>query len=133
MIETRGVVHFSIPVSDLDASRAFYTEVLGLKLVSDAPGYGMVFLRAGEDHVILCKSDTPIRPNAEGSRRVHHAFKVDASEYDRAKAFLASNGIAIIDEENRTKGVFVGRQFYIHDPDHNVIELSEWNATSNLD
>lgn len=133
MIETKGVVHFSIAVSDLDASRAFYTEVLGLKLVSNAPGFGMVFLRAGEDHVILCKSETPIQPNAEGSRRVHHAFKVESPEYDRAKGFLKSKGIAIIDEEDRAKGVFVGRQFYIHDPDRNVIELSEWNGTSKLD
>ena len=30
MIEPKGVVHFSIAVSDLDASRKFYNEVLGL-------------------------------------------------------------------------------------------------------
>ena len=30
-IEPRGVVHFSIAVSDLEASSRFYTEVLGLK------------------------------------------------------------------------------------------------------
>lgn len=30
MIEPQGVVHFSIAVSDLAASRRFYTEILGL-------------------------------------------------------------------------------------------------------
>ena len=33
MIEPRSVVHFSIAISDLDASQKFYTEILGLTLV----------------------------------------------------------------------------------------------------
>jgi hypothetical protein len=49
------------------------------------------------------------------------------------KAFLASKGIEIFEEEDRKKGVFVGRQFYIHDPDGAVIEFSEWDGTSRLD
>jgi catechol 2,3-dioxygenase-like lactoylglutathione lyase family enzyme len=126
MIEPRGVVHFSLSVSDLAVSRKFYTELLGLQFIAEAPDYGMVFLKAGNDHVILCKSETPIRPNAERSRRVHHAFAVEPARYDEAKKFLEKNGIAILDEEDRKSGVFVGRQFYIEDPDRNVIEITEW-------
>ena len=133
MIEPKGVVHFSIAVSDLDASRKFYTEVLGLTLVNDASSYGMVFLRAGDDHVILARSDAPLERSAADSRRAHHAFKVDAEKYDAAKSWLASRGVEVFEEEDRKKGVFVGRQFYIHDPDGNVIELSEWDGTSILD
>lgn len=133
MIEPKGVVHFSIAVSDLDASRKFYTEVLGLTLVNDASSYGMVFLRAGDDHVILARSDAPLKRSAADSRRAHHAFKVDAEKYDAAKSWLASRGVEVFEEEDRKKGVFVGRQFYIHDPDGNVIELSEWDGTSILD
>jgi hypothetical protein len=29
--------------------------------------------------------------------------------------------------------VFVGRQFYIRDPDGTVIEFTEWDGTSRLD
>jgi catechol 2,3-dioxygenase-like lactoylglutathione lyase family enzyme len=133
MIEPRSVVHFSIPVSDIEASRKFYTEILGLTLVQAAPAGGMMFLRAGNDHVILAKCDQPIQRNADDSRRAHHAFKVDADKYEDAKAFLASKGVEVFEEEDRKKGVFVGRQFYIHDPDGNVIELSEWDGTSRLD
>jgi catechol 2,3-dioxygenase-like lactoylglutathione lyase family enzyme len=133
MIEPKGVVHFSIAVSDLDASRRFYTEILGLTLVQDASAAGMVFLRAGDDHVILARSDAPLRRDPKDSRRAHHAFKVDPDKYDEAKAFLASKGIEIFEEEDRKKGVFVGRQFYIHDPDGAVIEFSEWDGTSRLD
>ena len=132
MIEPRGVVHFSIAVSDLETSRKFYTEVLGLKLVNDASAYGMVFLRAGDDHVILARSDAPLQRSAIDSRRAHHAFKVDASKYDAAKAFLASSGVEVFEEEDRKRGVFVGRQFYIRDPDGTVIEFTEWDGTSIL-
>jgi glyoxylase I family protein len=132
MIEIKGVAHFSIAVSDLEKSRRFYTEILGLKLVQDAHAYGMVFLRAGDDHVILAKSDAPLQRSAADSRRAHHAFKVDSARYNEAKAFLASRGVEIFEEEDRKRGVFVGRQFYIRDPDANVIEFTEWNGTSIL-
>jgi catechol 2,3-dioxygenase-like lactoylglutathione lyase family enzyme len=133
MIEPRSVVHFSIAVSDLEASRKFYTEILGLTLVQAAPAAGLVFLRAGNDHVILAKSDAPLQRNAKDSRRAHHAFKVDPNGYEDAKAFLASKGVEVFEEEDRKTGVFVGRQFYIRDPDGTVIEFSDWDGTSRLD
>ena len=133
MIEPKGVVHFSIAVSDVEASLRFYTQILGLKLVTRAPAYGMVFLKAGDDHVILCRSDAPIQRDPQDSRRAHHAFKIDAETYDDAKTFLASRGVEVFEEEDRRKGVFVGRQFYIRDPDGTVIEFSEWDGTSILD
>jgi catechol 2,3-dioxygenase-like lactoylglutathione lyase family enzyme len=133
MIQPRSVVHFSIAVSDLDASRAFYTEILGLKYVQTSQALGLVFLKAGDDYVLLAKSDTPIQRTAKEARRAHHAFKVDADKYEDAKAFLASKGVEVFEEEDRKKGVFVGRQFYIHDPDGTVIEFTEWDGTSVLD
>lgn len=133
MIEPRSVVHFSIAVSDLEASRKFYTEILGLTLVQASPTTGMVFLRVGHDYVILAKSDAPLQRDAKDSRRAHHAFKVDPEKYEDAKAFLASKGVEIFEEEDRKKGVFVGRQFYIRDPDGTVIEFTEWDGTSRLD
>jgi len=127
-IKPRGVVHFSIPVSDLEASKRFYTEILGLTFLRESPAYQLIFLQAGKDHVVLAKSDTPIKPNAEGGRRVHHAFAIEPAAYESAKAYLQENGVKIVDEENRTSGTFPGRQFYIHDPDGNVIELSEFGG-----
>jgi catechol 2,3-dioxygenase-like lactoylglutathione lyase family enzyme len=134
MIEPRSVVHFSIAVSDLAKSRNFYTDIVGLTLVHDATAaLGMVFLRAGKDHIILAKSDAPLARSAKDSRRAHHAFKVDSNKYEDAKSFLASKGVDVFEEEDRKKGVFVGRQFYIRDPDGTVIEFSEWDGTSILD
>ena len=84
---------------------------------------------AGKDYLILAKSETPINPNPPGKRRVHYAFAVHpGAAYDEAKAFLQQNGVSILDEEARTTGVFPGRQFYIEDPDRNVIEFSEFDG-----
>ena len=133
MIEPQGVVHFSIAVSDLARSRKFYTELLGLTLVHDGSSFGMVFLRAGSDNVILARSDAPLQRSHADSRRAHHAFKIDPTKYEEAKHYPASQGVEVFEEEDRKKGVFVGRQFYIRDPDGKVIEFSEWDGTSILD
>jgi catechol 2,3-dioxygenase-like lactoylglutathione lyase family enzyme len=107
---------------------------LGLTLVQTAPANGMVFLRAGNDHVILAKSNAPLQRDAKDSRPAHHAFKVDSEKYEDAnKTFLASRGVEVFEEEDRKKGVFVGRQFYIRDADGTVIEFTEWDGTSRLD
>jgi catechol 2,3-dioxygenase-like lactoylglutathione lyase family enzyme len=127
-IKPRGMVHACIPVSDLETSKTFYTEMVGLHFVRFSPEYQIIFLMAGKDYLILAKSETPINPNPEGKRRVHHAFAVHPEAYDDAKAFLRGKGVDIFDEEHRTTGTFPGRQFYIHDPDRNVIEFSEFTG-----
>ncbi len=50
-----------------------------------------------------------------------------------AKSFLAAKGVEVFEEEDRKTGVFIGRQFYIHDPDNTVIEFTEWEGASKLD
>src|SRR5258708_38885042 len=37
MIKTKGILHVTIPVSDPTRSRAFYTDILGLDFVGQAP------------------------------------------------------------------------------------------------
>jgi catechol 2,3-dioxygenase-like lactoylglutathione lyase family enzyme len=88
---------------------------------------------AGSDYVLLAKSDTRIEQSAKDARRAHHAFKVDADKYEEAKALLAAKGVEVFEEEDRKTGVFVGRQFYIRDPDGTVIEFTEWDGVSKLD
>ena len=44
MLKTEGVLHFTIPVKDLDRSEKFYTEILGMAKIRRT-GH-MVFLRA---------------------------------------------------------------------------------------
>ena len=124
MIETTGVVHFTIPVSDLDRSEAFYRDILGLETVSRAPEpFNLLFMKSGEDYVVLAKSKTPINPNEGDERFVHHAFGVALDKYEESRAYLAEKGVHIIHEEERVDGVFRGKQAHFHDPDRNVLEI----------
>lgn len=121
MIQTSGVLHFTIPVKDLDRSEAFYTQILGLTKVRR--NSHMVFMRAGTDYFVLTHSENPIEPNRGDKHDIHSAFKVTVEAYDRAKVFLAEKGIEIFKEEDRRHGTFRGRSGYFHDPDRNVIEI----------
>jgi len=51
MLKTHGVLHFSLPVTDLDRSRKFYEGVLGMKVVEQSPR--MVFLQSGRTFSFL--------------------------------------------------------------------------------
>jgi catechol 2,3-dioxygenase-like lactoylglutathione lyase family enzyme len=121
MLKTDGVLHFTIPVKDLDRSEKFYTKIMGMQRIRRNDH--MVFMRSADDCFVLTYSEKPIDPNVGNAHDIHHAFRVTAQEYDRAKAFLAENGIQIVYEEDRRSGTFRGRSAYFHDPDRNVLEI----------
>ena len=121
MIVSEGVLHFTIPVTDLDRSADFYTKILGLEKIYRNDH--MVFVKAGSDYLVLTLSEQPIAPNVGDKHEIHHAFRVSGAAYDDAKDFLASRGVRVFKEEDRRKGAFRGRSAYFHDPDRNVIEM----------
>lgn len=125
MIKTKGVVHFSLPVSDIDRSVAFYTEILGMEVSERRKT--IVFLRTGNDHFMLTKSDHPVEWSAGDETRCHHAFWIDGDKYDEYVAFLKDKGIRILREEDRPPPAnFSGRRAYFHDPDNHVLEIIDW-------
>ena len=107
MIRTKGVLHFTISVSNPDASEKFYQDVLGLQTIQNVRPTGMVFMKSSDDFVILTKSETPVRPNLDDNFNVHHAFVVDVDQYEIAKQHVIDCGIKIIFEEERREGVFM--------------------------
>jgi catechol 2,3-dioxygenase-like lactoylglutathione lyase family enzyme len=121
MLKTEGVLHFTIPVKDLDRSEKFYTEIMGMRRIRR--NNHMVFMQAGDDCFVLTYSENPIAPNVGDKHDIHHAFRVTPQEYARAKTFLAEKGIRIIKEEDRRSGTFQGHSAYFHDPDRNVLEI----------
>jgi catechol 2,3-dioxygenase-like lactoylglutathione lyase family enzyme len=120
MIKTKGLAHFTIPVTDTVRSMAFYTDILGMKAIQVNHDRGMVFLDTGGDCVILARSDAKIDPNEHD---VHHAFVVDADHYEDAKKDLTENGVDVFFEEDRQGGAVNGPRAYFHDPDGNVLEI----------
>jgi glyoxylase I family protein len=121
MPKYEGVLHFTIPVKDLDRSEKFYTEVLDFKKVGRRDP--IVFMRAGDNYFNLTYSENPITLNAVGRHEIHSAFRLTPEAYEEALKTLPERGVEIFKQEDRKAGMFVGRSAYIRDPDGNVIEL----------
>ena len=121
MLKTEGVLHFTIPVKDLDRGEKFYAELLGFEKIARIDR--IVFMRAGADYFNLTFSENSITLNAAGRHEIHSAFRVTLEIYDELLRLLPEKGIEIFKQEDRRAGVFVGRSAYIRDPDGNVIEF----------
>jgi len=121
MIKTKGILHITIPVSDLAKSRAFYTDVLGLEFIGQAPRNDphFVFLKTGGDYVVLGREEKRER----FSDIIHHAFMVDGDAFDATVRELKAKGVDVFREDRRDEGVFTGRSAYFHDPDRNALEV----------
>lgn len=120
-INLRKLVHFTIPVTDLDRAEAFYTGLLGFRRVRRS-GH-MCFLRCGDDLFVLTHSEKPVDPNPPDRHEIHTAFLAQGADYDAALQTLAAAGVRVFLEEARDRGTFQGRSAYFHDPDGNVIEI----------
>ena len=124
MADIKGIAHFSIPVSDVEKSTKFYTEIVGCEFLSARPDKKITFLDAGGVCVLLIKRPAPInRAPLEGSDGVHHAFMIDAAEYQSAVEMLRARGVEIFFEEDRRGGMIDGPRVYFRDPDGNALEF----------
>ena len=122
MVAIKGVAHFSIPVSDLEKSTRFYTEVVGCKHLFTAPRGHMAFIDAGGVCLILVKRDAH-----DG---VHHSLMVDSESYKAALDNLRSHGVEVMFEEDRQGGVVNGPRAYFRDPDGTVLEYIDLTSYS---
>ncbi len=120
-LETKGVAHFSLAVSDTERSEAFYADTLGMRVLRSDHEVGMVFLDSGGDCIILVRSEVAEHPPQ--GLGLHHAFVVESDAYADSLDYLRSKGVEILFEEDRPKGVVAGPRAYFHDPDGNVLEI----------
>ena len=113
--------HVSFAVADLERSRAFYEQVLGLEPIP-RPELGIpgAWYGAGnvEVHLIATPAGVDVGRRGSGLSPLanHTAFAID--DYAAALAHLRERGIEVL--ETRPG---VGPQMWIRDPDGNVIEF----------
>jgi catechol 2,3-dioxygenase-like lactoylglutathione lyase family enzyme len=81
---TRGAHHIGLTVPDLDRTRRFFTDTLGLDQIGEVPDYPAVFLTDGEIMITLWQAADPDNAVAFDRRNViglhHFALKVDGQE-----------------------------------------------------
>lgn len=130
MIKVEGLHHVSLPVTNLERSRAFYRDVLGLQEF-ERPAFDFAgawfYVGAGQLHLIVHERPT-LRTRGVDSHDVHFALRVRS--YRETKARLAALGYAAdaADEIKRLRDNPQGQagfpQLFILDPDRHVIELN---------
>jgi len=119
----QSVVHFSIPVSDVERSTRFYTEIVGCRHLATVAQGTMAFLDAAGTCLILVKRAPPINPRPEDHGGVHHSFAIAHEAYAATLDHLRRNGVEITFEEDRQGGIVNGPRAYFHDPDGTVLEF----------
>ncbi len=130
LVNPTGVVHFSLPVNDLEESLRFYTEVLGLKFRGNVGPNGRCVM-AGDVNIILverAEKVPPDLPHRQNTALCHQAFQVSSEDFDRALEGFSEHGVKIDGEvEWRRSGTFNGRSVYFFDPSGNRLELNDPN------
>ena len=132
LVNTTGLVHFSLPANNVDESLRFYTEILGMKFRGNVGGGKCVTV--GDVNIILAPRPTP-RPVEEidqlNTPFCHYAFYVSSADFDRAYDGLVESGVRVDGEpEYRRNGTFNGRSLYFWDPTGNRLELNDPNPPS---
>ncbi|NML18275.1 SMU1112c/YaeR family gloxylase I-like metalloprotein [Azohydromonas caseinilytica] len=120
--------HAAVICSDYEASKRFYVEVLGLKVLGEhhrAPRGSWkldLALPDGAQIELFSFPDPPPRPSYPEARGLRHlAFAVE--DVEQAKARLEARGVAV---EPVRRDEFTGKRFtFFADPDGLPLELYE--------
>ncbi|MBD2234191.1 VOC family protein [Phormidium tenue] len=133
--QLRRIHHLALNVKDMDASRRFYSGLLGLKeltgdevddTLKELVATGKVANFVTPDGLILdlfgAPDLEPPDPDPEKSftRAYHLAFDIDPAQFDQALAVLEVNGVAIAHGPVTRP---TGRGVYFYDPDGFMVEI----------
>ena len=118
--------HLVLKVRDIQASLAFYTEVVGLE-VSDWIGNHMVFLRCGQDHHDLALLQLPPAhtdaPAGDYPAVEHFSYRLETlDELKLVAAMLQARGVPI-DRGLGRHGPGENTFLVFRDPDGNNVEF----------
>jgi len=109
--------HCTILITDVQKSRKFYGETLGLKEVAPPKEFDFAALwyELGRQFLHLLLKP---QPDSVSSRH----FCLHVSDAAAAKAHCLERGLAI----EETVKISAARRFFVRDPDGNRVELLEW-------
>jgi len=118
-IELLSLHHVARTTRRLEASIAFYRDLLGFRVLPRPPfSFRGAWLYGGGIQIHLIEAPGGGEPLPIDSRREHIAFRI--ADTDRALAVLRDAGIEVSERTN-AGGI---RQLFIRDPDGHQIELA---------
>ena len=125
-----GLHHITLLCASLEASTAFYRNVLGMRMVKqtvneDDQGARHLFFGDEEGRpgtLITCLEYPQLEPGTVGVGSTHHfALSIETEEELHAWAdYLAAQGVAATEVMDRT----FFKSLYLRDPDGHIVELA---------
>ncbi len=119
-----GVLETVLYYTDQDRTHAFYSRLLGLRLLWREEGRSL-FYRIGAGVLLLFDPEASLhgdRLPAHGARGPGHVcFRVDRAGYEAWKRHLEAHGVGIEQEVEWSRG----RSFYFRDPSGNLLEIAD--------
>ncbi len=117
-----GIDHLVLYVRDQDASRKFYTEILGCTVDAVNEKARIVHLRFGEQQIDIVPGNGPA---AEAAKQGidHFCLSIRCGDMAALAQHLRERGIAIEDVVTRLGAYGVGPSLYLTDPDGFKLEL----------
>jgi lactoylglutathione lyase len=123
--------HVSLYVRDVDASAAFYADVLGLREIPNRLGgvrHIRWFMIDGYRTLHLIGRD----PEAERPRQLSNHIALATAQFDMALAHLKQRGVTSMSVAGKPGDITVRvdgiRQIYFQDPDGHWIEINDAGA-----
>jgi catechol 2,3-dioxygenase-like lactoylglutathione lyase family enzyme len=115
-----GISELVLEVSDLDAARRFYRDVLGFEETLYGEGAeDRYWYLVGDTARLGLWTEQVGLAGGRGGAHVHYAFNVDDAEIDAIKARIEGAGA----EVEGPIQLGPGRAIYVTDPDGNVVEF----------
>ena len=117
MDERAHIGSVELRVQDLDRSRRFYTESIGLETLDESP----LALGVGGKPLVVLREAEPGTPAPPGTTGLFHLAILHPGRAELAKALrrLAERGGRLDGASDHA----VSEALYLHDPDFNGIEL----------
>ena len=120
----QGLDHVAIAVQDVERSRRFYAEVLGLERAHSEWDVPVVMAANGTGVAIFDKDLHPGDDEGEPNVRILHiAFRVNRDGFERALEELAAQGL-----EPRFSDHGIAHSVYFTDPDGHELELTTYEV-----
>ena len=124
MLEITSLHHVAVCVTDIERSKRFYGDVLGLKEIPRPPfpfgGAWYEMPDARQVHLIVHERPRTLRGTTEIDLRDGH-LAMGVADFDSAVAHLRAAGVECVE---RPDNVTPWKQIYVTDPDGNVVELN---------
>ena len=124
MPKPKQLNHVTVLVTDKKRAEAFYCGILGLEAHSFGEGGKHLWVRVGTQYVHLTDNSGSPRPGS------FDHFAIGYDDFEILLGELVTKGVEVFDMDENAEAVHINekldeknRQFFVRDPDGNLIEI----------